>query len=297
MHRRFVELGVPLGVGLWIVLGALAAQALPAAGQPGVSVREMIAENERLTAELRDAEATIDRLEAELAGLRNDRRGLEARIRDAEQVLTSLRREMTADRQPPASGAPRAPLPADPLASPATLLRELRSRYFNALRDVPDTTATERVRYKEQVALWCRLTQRELRGKRTWLVRFDELVPLRGDRAVARMTVLDEASGLPIGDPVDVAVPPRFAERIRVDARFDRWQLTSVVIAKPRYNEDRQTRGVFEFPPFVGPHVDFDFELDWVALSGWRPDGAADADETPSDEGPSDENPDANADR
>ncbi|MEL6497175.1 MAG: hypothetical protein AAF937_11020 [Planctomycetota bacterium] len=262
----------------WVVLGARA--------QPTVSPRDLLVDNERLVEEVRAERARVERLASELAVLRNERRGLLARVRDAEQVLSALRLELeAADTNSEALGVTRtAATPADPLASPASLLRELRNRYFETMRDVPDATLAERDEYKQQAALWCRLTNRELRGRRTWLVELNDLIPLRGGRAVGRLRVIDEASGLPIAEAVDVEVPRLFIDRIENDPRYDRWLLTAVVIAAPRYNAGRATRGVFEYPPFVGPHVDFDFELDWISLRGWREGQAEPAEATANDE-------------
>jgi hypothetical protein len=235
-----------------------------------VNPRELLAENDRLVQELRDARALLERYEAELVALRNERRGLETRVRDAESMLSGVRRELGGEPAdaPIAPDHGRAPVGDDPLGSPAALLRELRNRYFEAVRDLPDATEADRESYRQQIALWCRLINRELRGRRTWLVEFDDVVPLADGRAVARMTLLDEPSGLSIGDPVDVAVPRKFAERA---ADEERWLLTAVVIAAPSYSDQRLSRGVFEYPPFVGPYVEFDFELDWIALREWRP--------------------------
>ncbi|MEL7483277.1 MAG: hypothetical protein AAFN41_02880 [Planctomycetota bacterium] len=254
------------------VVGVAVSIAAAAGAQQTVSPRELLAENERLTEEIRAARALIERLESELSIMRNERRGLLARVRDAEQVLSALRLELEASETGSAGTglAQRAPAPADALASPASLLRELRNRYFETMRGVPDATAAERAEYKQQVALWCRLTNRELRGRRTWLVELDDLIPLRGGRAVGRLSVIDEESGLPIAEAVDVEVPRLFIDRVENDPRYDRWLLTAVVIAAPRYNAERATRGVFEYPPFIGPYVDFDFELDWISLRGWR---------------------------
>lgn len=252
------------GTAGWVII------ALAAGGQETVSPRELLAENDRLIRELRDVRALLERYEAELVALRNERRGLEIRVRDAESMLSGVRRELGGEPAdaPISPDHGRAPVGADPLGSPAALLRELRNRYFEAVRDLPDATDADRESYRQQVALWCRLMNRELRGRRTWLVEFDDVVPLPDGRAVARMTLLDEPSGLLIGDPVDVAVPRKFAERAGED---DRWLLTAVVIAAPAYSEQRLSRGVFEYPPFVGPYVEFDFELDWIALREWRP--------------------------
>ncbi|MEO1717190.1 MAG: hypothetical protein AAFR76_08770, partial [Planctomycetota bacterium] len=183
-------------LAIFLVAGGVGSGAL---GQQTVSPRELLAENQRLVEELRAERAHVAALEGELAVLRNERRGLLARVRDAEQVLSALRLELeSTDPNSEAVGlAQRAATPADALSSPASLLRELRSRYFETMRDVPDATLAERDEYKQQVALWCRLTNRELRGRRTWLVELNDLIPLRGGRAVGRLRVIDEASGLP----------------------------------------------------------------------------------------------------
>ena len=280
-----------IALAIFLVAGGVGSGAL---GQQTVSPRELLAENQRLVEELRAERAHVAALEGELAVLRNERRGLLARVRDAEQVLSALRLELeTTDPHSEAVGlAQRAATPADALSSPASLLRELRSRYFETMRDVPDATLAERDEYKQQVALWCRLTNRELRGRRTWLVELNDLIPLRGGRAVGRLRVIDEASGLPIAEAVDVEVPRLFIDRIENDPRYDRWLLTAVVIAAPRYNDERATRGVFEYPPFVGPYVDFDFELDWISLRGWR-EGQAEPAEASGANGANGAEPDA----
>ncbi|MEM9165421.1 MAG: hypothetical protein AAGB48_00165 [Planctomycetota bacterium] len=257
---------------LWIVIATLAASAIGGAAkaQETVSIRELIAERDALRDQLFEATARIERLEAEIATLRSERRGLRSRVFDAERVLTALRRELGGPDDP-VEDTQRAAVPEDALASPASLLRTLRAMYFDAMRGTPDGTAEELAEYRQAVALWCRLTARSLRGKRTWLVGFEDMVPLRNERAVARLTVYDEQSGLPIGESVDITVPARFAQRLASDPRFDRWLLTAVVIARPAYSDGRATRGVFEFPPFIGPYAEFGFELDWVAVRGWRP--------------------------
>ena len=279
-RSRWFRVGSAAAVGLALASGGTAFAQAP------VNLRSLMEENTRLTEELRVARERVEALTAELAELKNERRGLESRVRDAELVLSALRRELAGPQTPIETSEPRAPIPTDALASPASLLRELRAKYYETMRSLPDSTPAEQAAYREQVALWCRLTERELRGKRTWLVEIDDLVPLARDRAVARLTVIDEQTGLQLGDPSDVAVPPKFVDRIESDTRFERWLLTTIVIATPSYNESRVTRGVFEYPPFVGPYVDFDFELDWVSLRGWQPgqiEPAGDAGEATDD--------------
>ena len=257
-----------IGIGLVLWAQASAGACLAQSKTP-TQLRE---ENAALREELRRERARADELESRLAALLNERRGLEGRLSQTESMIAQLRAEMGRVDAPPTPIA-RAPAGADPLSSPASLLRELRSRYHVAMLGVPNSTPEERADYAEQVQLWCKLTNRELRGKRTWLVKLTDIEPLDRDSSVASMTVLDEESGgLPIGEAVDVRVPKRYLDKLDIGPENDRWLLTAIVIAKPVFNPERQTRGIFEFPPFIGPMVEFDFELDWFGIKRWDPD-------------------------
>ncbi|PHQ81653.1 MAG: hypothetical protein COB69_03835 [Phycisphaera sp.] len=231
---------------------------------------ELIQENRALRDELEKQISRVLRLEAQVDRLLGERRALMGTLRQTEGLIAALRNQLGAtDALPPP--IPMAQTPADPLASPDSLLRELKSQYRVTLLSAPQETQAERAEFIKQLRRWCRLTHQNLRGKRTWLVRLEDMTHLGKDALVVRMTVLDEANGLPIGDAFDVQFPKRFQEQYRRGSETGKWELTSLVIAKPVFNESRTSRGVFEYPTVVGPMVEFDFELNWQGLRAWEP--------------------------
>ncbi len=212
----------------------------------------------------------IELLEQRVSQLTTERRNIAGTLRQIEGMLAGLRAEMDTDH----SRSPmvmRAETPSDALASPASLMRELGIRYRAEMAGMAFATEAERGAFAKKAQLWARLTNRELRGKRSWLVTLNDLASVGARGYVVRMTVLDEATGLPIGEAVDIGFPTKFLERFERGSRSGRWVLTSIVIARPVFNESRVTPGVFEFPPYVGPMMEFDFDLDWYALSAWEP--------------------------
>ena len=242
-------------------------------GQAGAQPRnqaELIEENRALRDELEKQTSRVQRLEARVDRLLSERRGLMGTLGQAENLIASLRHRLGATDAlvPP---APMAQTPTDPLASPDSLLRELKSQYRVTMLNVPRETQAERAEFVKQLRLWCRLTNQNLRGKRTWLVKLEDMASLGKNALVVRMTVLNEANGLPIGEAFDVQFPKRFYEQFKRGSISGKWELTSLVIAKPVFNEKRTERGVFEYPTLVGPMVEFDFELNWQGLRAWEP--------------------------
>lgn len=232
--------------------------------QPTVTPADLLRE------QIEAQRARIEALERRVTELTAERRQMAGTLRQIEGMLAGLRSGLEGE---PAPRTPvgRAEVPSEPLASPESLLRELRSRYAAHMAGMDPATDAERTAYAEKARLWARLTQRELRGKRSWLVTLDDLAPVGTQGHVVRMAVLDERTGFQIGEALDVGFPAKFLERFARGSRSGRWVLTSVVIARPVFNESRVNPGVFEFPPFVGPMMEFDFELDWYALSAWEP--------------------------
>ena len=232
--------------------------------------QQPVAPADLLQEQLRLQQTRIDALEQRVSELTTERRNIASALRQIEGMLANLRQELDTAGDPEPL-VRRAETPSDPLASPESLLRELRSRYRAEMAGMSLETPAEREAFVQKALRWVRLTNRELRGKRSWLVELDDLASVGKNGYVARMTVLDERSGLPIGEAVDIGFPAKFIERFNRGSRSGRWVLTSIVIAKPVFNESRVVPGVFEFPPFVGPMMEFDFELDWYSLSAWKP--------------------------
>lgn len=237
---------------------------VPAETEPAKSPADLFLE------QIEAQRVRIEALERRVTELTGERRQMAGTLRQIEGMLANMRSGLEGEPTPrPPVG--RAEIPSEALASPDSLLRELRGRYAAHMAGMGLATEAERAVFAQRAQLWARLTQRELRGKRSWLVTLDDLAPVGTQGHVVRMAVLDERTGLAIGEALDVGFPAKFLERYGRGSRSGRWVLTSIVIARPVFNESRVNPGVFEFPPFVGPMMEFDFELDWYALSAWEP--------------------------
>lgn len=254
---------------LILLLGAVGTLAGAACGQDDATPEQLAPAN-LLQEQIEMQRERIEVLEQQLAELTSERRNVVSTLRRIEGMLAGLRQELDSGNTP-APAVLRAETPSDPLASPESLMRELQIRYRAAMAGLPLETEADRAAFAKQAQLWARLTNRELRGKRSWLVTLEDLASVGDNGSVVRMTVLDETSGLPIGEAVDIGFPAKFLERFSRGSRSGRWVLTSIVIARPVLNESRITPGVFEYPPFVGPMMEFDFDLDWYSLSAWKP--------------------------
>lgn len=155
--------------------------------------------------------------------------------------------------------------PADPLASPASLLVELRRRYERDLAGGPTEAAARRA----AVAAWCKSIRAEMKGRRDWLVTIAPVEQPGGSpsRPEAMVRVYDEALLRPIGEAVRVRIPARHAAQVRSRPDQRLWTLTAAIAAAPRFEERRETEGIFNYPPFIGPFAEFEFELEWVSLT------------------------------
>ncbi|GIK19025.1 MAG: hypothetical protein DYG93_01080 [Leptolyngbya sp. PLA2] len=225
--------------------GVLAQDAAPQPAAPDA----LRAENDSLRAEVQRLRAALDEALRRLAA--------------AEAALARLGAPLgttTEDTEPAAVDAP-----ADPLASPVSMLVELRRRYERDLAGAPSDAAARRA----AVAAWCRSIRAELKGRREWLVTIApvEEPGVSPSRPEAMVRIYDEALLRPIGEAVRVRIPARHAAQVRGRPDQRLWTLTANVAAAPRFEERRETEGVFNHPPFIGPYAEFAFELEWVSLT------------------------------
>ncbi len=248
----------------WIVLlallmslgaQALAQDAAPPSPEEVALRREIASLRERLA----KAEERIRHLEAERDAL----------LGQLAEARKNARQAGGAGEQAPAEEL--APVPADPFASPASMLQELRKRYEIAFADLPHDTDPAIEAYKRDVQAWCRNVARGLRGRGQWIVQVLKLAEIPHDRRSfeAQLRVIDPASGLPIGQPFRATIDASDARQIeRLKDRFRFWKASVVVAAAPRYNEQRIDEGVFEHPPFVGRYCDFGIQMDFRRFVG-----------------------------
>ncbi len=233
------------------VLGTLApCGVLAQDGAPQPAAPDAIrAENNSLRAEVQRLRAALDealrRLAAAEAALARLGLPLGTTMEDADPAVVAA--------------------PADPLASPASLLVELRRRYERDLAGGPTDAAARRA----AVGAWCKSIRTDLKGRREWLV---TIAPVEEpgaspSRPEAMVRVYDEALLRPIGEAVRVRIPARHAAQVRARPDQRLWTLTANIAAAPRFEERRETEGVFNYPPFIGPYAEFAFELEWVSLT------------------------------
>ena len=225
-------------------------------------------------------------LRREIATLRDRLAAAEERIRRLEGERDTLLEQLAAARSSASESKTgtsqsvdagpqelRAPVPADPFASPASMLNEVRDRYESEFEGLPHDTDPAIVDYKKDVESWCKAGLRDLRDRRQWLISVGDLEPRPNDRRQfdATIRVIDELTGLPIGDPLKTTIDATSARKIEAGKdRYGYWRVTVAVSALLEYNESLADEGVFENPAFVGRYCEFDVEVNWRLFQGVR---------------------------
>lgn len=210
---------------------------------------------------------------------------LRAELERARAEIAALKARIAELEGNGGSGSVAPAIPVDPLSCPPSMLVELKRRYERELGAYPQATAAQRERLQSEARRWCKGVGRDLRGRRVWLVRIDD-VKASDDTArepfSALVTVLDETTRQPLGGAVRVELSARFADRVRAVERERRvgdpnvdpatqrswaWELTAMVSAAPVYDGERTEAGVFNSPEFVGRYVAFGMELEVLGLA------------------------------
>lgn len=89
--------------------------------------------------------------------------------------------------------------------------------------------------------------------------------PRRRD-ATARFQVIDPVNGLPIGKSFLGTIPSRMLLKIDDPTAPQMWDVTLSLVPQPTINRGRLTAGVFDYPPLIGPMVEFGFDFDWIGM-------------------------------
>lgn len=244
-------------------------------------IEALRAENDLLAANNEQLAAQNEQLTAQVASLRGEIEVVSRARTEAERQIAELKAQLAAQPKPTTNtkpetpavdpGAPvdrglRAPVPEDHLASPASLynavVREYQARFPNPDLGTDDKDAA----YQERLTKWTQDVNRSLRGQTRWRIMLTDIVQAKSPRgATARMAVLDPATGLQIGESFKVDVPSRMALKLGTEPT-QYYDLTLMLSPTPIVNPARRTKGVFEWPPFVGPMVDFAFDFEWGGL-------------------------------
>lgn len=259
----------------WMVLIAML---LPVAGAFGqASPAELRRQTERLQGELERARAELARVKDDLHRAELERDALSARLKHAEEENDRLRRQVGVIREP--SVAPgRAPTPTDPLASPLSMLLELQKRYDQELTSIPAESPEQLARFQRAAREWCDKMPDEVRGTSEWLVSFSEAEQLSATEFRTLLTVYDERTMLPIGEPMLVVVPQRHFKRVKARPDVEHWRASLLVRGEPVFNEQRESPGIFNVPYFVGRMVEFGIGFEWRRLLPIEPSPVGDPD-------------------
>ncbi|MCL4220282.1 MAG: hypothetical protein KJZ65_02820 [Phycisphaerales bacterium] len=175
----------------------------------------------------------------------------------------------------PAEIAQEAPIPADPLASPASLLRSLRESWERSFAGLSLASDDARAEYQRRLGQWIDSVQRSMHGNTRWRLLISEIRPGPRNRdANARFQVIDPGTGLPIGRSFLGTIPSRMVLKMDDLTGAQLWDVTLTLTPRPKINTSRLSAGPFDYPPLIGPMVEFQFEFDWIGMKRVTEQGA-----------------------
>lgn len=208
-----------------------------------------------------DLRQEIERLAAESARKDEELARANARIKELERTIATLRSlpggapAKASAPDTPAAPAP-APDPADPSIGPGGLLAKYQAEYLQQYPELPDLNSDlRRSEHLRSLDRWSDRVSRTPVGRVTWTGSIDPSTVSVGQREVT-FTAEFKASGRTMRVPVAV-------ERV-VFERFTRagglppgpTALTGEPRAQFTVNPDRADPGAFDFPPMVAPYVE-----------------------------------------
>ncbi|MCB9845551.1 MAG: hypothetical protein H6811_06165 [Phycisphaeraceae bacterium] len=231
---------------------------------------DVVAELNAARREIASLREQLAAKEREVTQLRAEREALVAQLTDARRRLASG--GDSSEPSPPGSLERRAPAPDDPFASPESMFHELRKRFEADLAGYPDEQSAPGIgRFKMAVQAWCRRMNRELAQRATWLVEPKDYTELDARRTEVTMRIVDEATGLPIGDPFRAVLSKIIADRMQRSAdEAPMWRATVNVQAAPIYRPEHADAGTFDSLLLIGPYAEFAIETDFREISPVR---------------------------
>lgn len=256
-----------------LLVFAVLAPGLPAQRAFAQSESDLRRQNQELTTKVKD-------LEAELDAARKQADALQKRI-------TALESQLAA-KSPVTGHAPIPPLEEEPVsideshanASPRALLNAVVESYRKAVTDLPmgQKGDRERAAYMRVIERWKGATEREYRMPIDWHVRVQPASMLDSKRErIATFIAVDPVTGTRLGDEFDVALSRSMAKRLEeLDNRNELGTLVmkGTVITQVRINLDRESRGSFDSPRFVGPFAEFEFTVEPSSIVPYKPAAA-----------------------
>ncbi len=230
-------------------------------------------ENEQLQARV---ELLQGRLDAALERITE----LQAEVESLRQLLAANRRGAETHPTAPSTAPPTGPsttVPAAaidesiPNASPQALLDTLKDSYREATEELTIGEAGDRQRilYLRGLDRWAKRVNRELKSQIQWHVRVVRPRP-RSQQRRLELQAVDPKTDLHLGDPFQVVASKNLLRRLRVFA--ERGQLEVLVlrgVVRPfvTINLDRQEKGAFDKPRFIGTFAEFQMTVDVSRLT------------------------------
>jgi len=241
---------------------ALACTGLASAQDSDADLRR---QNEQLSAQIRD-------LQRELLQAQD-------RIQQLEGTISQLQRQAAAPRRSSTAGSPAPSLDDEivsvdesvPNASPRALFKALVASYEATMAGLPIGKPGERDRraYLRKLENWRAGVIREFRSPIVWHVRVID-ARLGPDRQrIVTFLAVDPETDARLGNSFDVVLSQTLVERLaNFEARGDLGVLVmrGTVFPEIRIDEDRESRGTFDNPPFIGPFAEFLFRIEVASL-------------------------------
>lgn len=259
MNRRFAKLIT--STALFCAL--LTSQTVQTANAQSDS--ELRRQNQALATQVQDLERELE--------------AAHARIAELEAQNARLRQQLAAARSAPAQSTAAPSLEPEevsidesiPTASPRALLNALVQRYEKATDGLEPGMPGDAARrtYMRMLENWKQTVEREFRSLIEWHVQATDSYAANRARYVSLVAV-DPVTGVKLGPPFEVQLTRPLADRLAVlesRGKLGTLVLRGTLIPKVRINEQRETRGSFDNPPFIGPFAEFGFTIDVRSLA------------------------------
>jgi hypothetical protein len=228
--------------------------AAPAFSQSAEELRE---ENEVLQKQVRSLQKELDDANARIARL--------------ERMIEQLQKR-TVDLEP--LEEPKVSIDeSKPEASPRALFRAIVESHDKAMGEVEmdRPNSRQRTAYLRALERWRAAAEREFKLPVEWHVRIvDDLLLDRFGNAKATLVAVDPETDAQLGDPFDVTLDAAMVRRIvpiRERGDLDKLKLNGVVVPHIRVNLERQARGPFDSPKFIGSFAEYAMELQVRSLA------------------------------
>lgn len=164
--------------------------------------------------------------------------------------------------------------------SPRALFNAVVESYKKAVGDSPIGRPgdRDRITYMRKVEKWKPTTEREYRMPVDWHVRLlqPRMTDARRER-IATFVAVDPVTDARLGDPFDVALTPALTARLQeITSRGEDQVLVmkGTSMLNLRVNPERETRGSFDNPRFVGPFAEFEFTVETNSITMAKPAAA-----------------------